>query len=464
MGKSLGPVGRHPIVDLWNDSAGSLRQTILEALESVPWVAIDILRIGYNGNRESEEKFDQPITLLISVVPESTQWSQGHPVVMRCRTILQQHGIYDIHCEMKESRVSWSAASPPVAPSTALPLLSLPLAHPYETPASLSESLGTSMSAFDIPTRSGTKCLYLRERVTGRMLALTCRHVIFEDAAPNVEYRYQDPEPRRTVVQPSDRGLQNMKTLVANDMEFRMRTDMKTLKAVKQDLGRLNDLASRIFGHVIFSPTFSVRRSESGKQRLRDWALIELHPGKHQSPLHLLENRVKFRNEELPKFRDAEYEMPKPNVDQMVSLLDLDSSTLQLQGTIPEQEMRRPNESTKADDPTILVASQGAESGLVIGLSNSVTSITRRPHLNSEYISEEWAVLGIRRKKASTRDDFSEGGDSGACVWDSQGRIGGMLTGGCHDGTAGVNDVTYVTPIEWLLEDIREHGFDVEIV
>lgn len=59
----------------------------------------------------------------------------------------------------------------------------------------------------------------------------------------------------------------------------------------------------------------------------------------------------------------------------------------------------------------------------------------------------------------------SPGGNSGSYVWDAQGRAGGMLTSGVPGEMFGVgNDVTYITPIEWLLEDIREHGFEVEIV
>lgn len=115
VGKGFRPVGRHPIVELWNDSTGPLRCAILEAFESVRWVAIDILRIRYDIHDGSSEEFDQPVTLFISVVPNSIPWSQGYPIVMRCRDILQQHGMYDIYCKMKESRVGWSAAYSPAA-------------------------------------------------------------------------------------------------------------------------------------------------------------------------------------------------------------------------------------------------------------------------------------------------------------------------------------------------------------
>lgn len=57
-----------------------------------------------------------------------------------------------------------------------------------------------------------------------------------------------------------------------------------------------------------------------------------------------------------------------------------------------------------------------------------------------------------------SRDFFSRDGDSGSCVFDHKGRIGGMLT------DFGNHDVTYDTPMEWMLEDIRRHGYDGELL
>lgn len=62
------------------------------------------------------------------------------------------------------------------------------------------------------------------------------------------------------------------------------------------------------------------------------------------------------------------------------------------------------------------------------------------------------------------RIPFSAPGDSGACVFDLSGRIGGMITTGlkAKDNPAGM-DVTYATPIEWLVEYIKHHGVDVSV-
>lgn len=59
---------------------------------------------------------------------------------------------------------------------------------------------------------------------------------------------------------------------------------------------------------------------------------------------------------------------------------------------------------------------------------------------------------------------FSRKGNSGSFVFNLQGRIGGILTGGVGDKGRGISDTTYVTPIEWLLEDMKVHGYDVQLV
>ncbi|KAF5541824.1 hypothetical protein FMEXI_7748 [Fusarium mexicanum] len=40
---------------------------------------------------------------------------------------------------------------------------------------------------------------------------------------------------------------------------------------------KLHEKKSRIIGHVLYSPTYSLGTSETGASRLRDWALVELN-------------------------------------------------------------------------------------------------------------------------------------------------------------------------------------------
>jgi hypothetical protein len=53
--------------------------------------------------------------------------------------------------------------------------------------------------------------------------------------------------------------------------------------------------------------------------------------------------------------------------------------------------------------------------------------------------------------------DFSAPGDSGSIIADGHGRIGGLLTGA--SGETESLDITYATPLFWLLPRIKENGF-----
>jgi hypothetical protein len=41
-------------------------------------------------------------------------------------------------------------------------------------------------------------------------------------------------------------------------------------------------------------------------------------------------------------------------------------------------------------------------------------------------------------------------------------RVVAILTSGAQCGNRGIHHISYATPIEWLLKDIRGHGYDVE--
>ena len=69
--------------------------------------------------------------------------------------------------------------------------------------------------------------------------------------------------------------------------------------------------------------------------------------------------------------------------------------------------------------------------------------------------------LAVKDKDFSGNDVFSKGGDSGSFVWDSDGYVVGMLWGGKEQ-----TFVTYVTPMETILDDIKKacKASDVRLV
>lgn len=83
----------------------------MEAVSVADWTAIDILRVGLN------EQFQNP--LLIAVAPNSMPRQEGHSLALRCKTILEQHGIPDMHCEIRESVAALYADTPAADVSSA---------------------------------------------------------------------------------------------------------------------------------------------------------------------------------------------------------------------------------------------------------------------------------------------------------------------------------------------------------
>jgi hypothetical protein len=51
---------------------------------------------------------------------------------------------------------------------------------------------------------------------------------------------------------------------------------------------------------------------------------------------------------------------------------------------------------------------------------------------------------------------FPYQGDSGACVIDIEGRIVGMLHSGNGENIPFGAEITYLTPMEWIIQDIKD--------
>jgi hypothetical protein len=63
----------------------------------------------------------------------------------------------------------------------------------------------------------------------------------------------------------------------------------------------------------------------------------------------------------------------------------------------------------------------------------------------------EYCVVNI-----PTLNFFSYQGDSGACVVDIDGRIVGMIQSGNGENVPYGAEITYVSPMEWIIQDIKD--------
>ncbi|CCF32512.1 hypothetical protein CH063_04888 [Colletotrichum higginsianum] len=434
--KTLTVVGDHPIVSKWDDEPSPLRNKILGILaeQDVDWQAIDILRIGY-VNKE------KPVIVSISV-SAPTSWETGNKVAQDCREALVQYGLDDVHCEVKESMLvnsSFAVLRQDYHPHSFN-------FHPYMY--RLSDQLGTAIASRDKPDREGTKGLYLRRTgcEPGEVFALTCRHVCYGASEQDSQLPGKETRPGKSVIQLPEITT---KTLVEDLDEWRQeltkdlekeeskgecyqdrerrsskitayQQDIRETDRLLQQFTLRNALDTRVFGHVA------------------DWCLIRLKADAHERRLSELSNRV--------------YIGPP-------------QSTLSLMaaGFLPASELQNPKKK-------LIVGMRGRTSGLTFGLVNQVKSVTRRPITDGQtFISKECCIVGDRANR-----EFTQHGDSGACVFDLNGRAVAMVTGGISRqqvskggddyGLDRAMDVTYATPMEWLLEDMKACGLSMEIL
>ncbi|KAF4999194.1 hypothetical protein FGRMN_2653 [Fusarium graminum] len=478
--KTVDPVGQHEIVSHWGPHS-VMRQQIIEVLVDIDWTIIDILRIGYTRqarwfNHDDGPEPAKPVTLLISVRPNTTTWNAGIAVVLTCRDVLRLHGIQDVEVDMMEAcfgemNTDTDADTPRLYPE---PIMDL-----ENESIDMSEFVGACIAGIGSPRIEGTKGFYVRLLHSGRLFAVTCRHVLF-DKSENRDYRHNDAAPQ-LIIQPGDAALERN----IDDLEYSascleddlaeaanyshypddwIAQKMAAEALVPQYQKMKYDTHKRTIGHVLFSPRSEVvcSNTTSGANHLRDWALVELHQNRHETPFSEQKNKV-----------SAGHYIARRTCQSLGIDFGAENFTTSRRGhnttlaitlantTMPEAEVKE-NQSGMLSGHPMVVAKFGATSKFTTGITNNVTSVVRTVQDTTSFYSDELCILGIKHGR-QPRDAFSKRGDSGSCIFDTTGRIVGMLTSGKQVGGEN-SDTTYATPIEWLLQDIHSFGYEVVLV
>ncbi|KAL7908189.1 hypothetical protein GGI35DRAFT_469939 [Trichoderma velutinum] len=488
--KTLHTVGRHPLLhQLWNDATSSLRILILEAIDEIDWTSVDFLRVGLNGEYQ--------ITLMVAVRPDTLPWSHGHIVALRCKSILEDHGIHD-------EPEKYSAVDSGVEADSALTsfqLFSGPVLTNNERKShiikDLSDRLGTNIATSHLNNVPSTKGLYVSIRPTcsgdePQVVALTCRHVMIDSKTEGTQ-EYQKSQPFKEVIQVDqssyERHLRYIEEESKSDVEFEDESSgggqtSAAVSPVDLDdnavvLGRamksFRNASSRVFGRLLYSLEFTVILDESESTWLKDWALIELLPNSHQAALSSIQNIVYLGTQSSINY------CMRRNGEHYERLSDLQYSSitngeLKLQRVaVPMKEIFNSPETENALESGLLVGKYGAMGRLSLGLGNTLKSVVRHIETSeggreTELIGEEWAIISTTMEHDRYWEDnirqecFASDGDSGSCIWDMQGRPAGILTAGSGFQQGSASHITYVQPLERLLMDIRSDGFDVVLV
>ncbi|EMT72117.1 hypothetical protein FOC4_g10003970 [Fusarium odoratissimum] len=179
---------------------------------------------------------------------------------------------------------------------------------------------------------------------------------------------------------------------------------------------------------------------------LRDWALVELAQDSFTTRLSELRNKIPVTQD----LSSLVSKIPASPTEMACRLRFSASHELAIGPIIIPGSEQGP--------PGLVILKHGRTTGFTVGRANGVHSVLRHAfEIAEEVVSSEWCIVGLGNA-------FSDKGDSGAVVFDLEGRVGGMITAGLRkqDNADGF-DVTYATPMQWLLDDIKRHGYDVEL-
>jgi hypothetical protein len=466
--RELRAVGDHALTKVWEDNLALKVHALLDEME-VKWTSTDVVRIG--TIRESSA----PVVLWIGVMPASLSGDDGVVVASRCREILVEYDIADVDVEIRESVVTRLAGPKLLTPASSFnPTVAL--REPLTT------TLGLPICAQSTPWAEGTGGFFIAEGGnTERLLLVTARHVIFTpDKDENTHFKCKNNSQRRhNVVLFGDaafneylRSIQveiRNKAMIAQLHETRLRdvegrddpeanTDRQRIPAELEEarsaMEKLNSFYqevsthwatkdSRVLGHVVLSPPIGVGVDSEGYTE--DWAVIEIDASKIDMS-NFNGNAIDLGTH-IPPFNFTL--MMYPNPRDAHSFTYPADRLLRLRGTIPDEEMRHP---TSFDHPCLMVIKRGSTTGLTVGRANNIISYVRHYLGLEAKASKEWAIL----PRDSKSGVFSDKGDSGSVIVDGRGRIGGLLTGGA--GATDSTDVTYATPISFLLKRMQGEG------
>ncbi|KAF8480479.1 hypothetical protein DFH94DRAFT_480227 [Russula ochroleuca] len=474
--RELRAVGNHALKEVWEGNLALKLHTLLDTMQ-VKWTSTDVLRIGNKGESSA------PVILWIGVMPASLSGDYGVVVASRCQELLVKYNIADVDVEIRESVVTRSAG-PRLLVSRDSDDPTVGVHEP------LTSTLGLPICAQSTPSVEGTGGFFIAEGGNAeRLLLVTARHVIFTPDKDNKHFEHKnDSQSRYNVTLFGDVAFKKYLEFIKAEIEGkainaehqvgRMRVaegnDDPRAKEVWQDAQhrlekerevmeelipfyedvstRWATQESRLLGHVVLSPPINFGSNSGGYTE--DWAVIKIDASKVDAS-NFNGNAIDLGSPSESRYSrlfeiTRKLNLNPRNAHSFTFPVD---RLLKFEGIIPDEEMRHPTALDQNDDPCLIVIKRGNTTGLTFGRANDVYSYARNYYDDGKAeTSKEWAILPFDSKSGA----FSAVGDSGSVIVDGRGRIGGLLTSGA--GATHSLDVTYATPISFLLERMQDNG------
>ncbi|KAF9553283.1 hypothetical protein CPC08DRAFT_767677 [Agrocybe pediades] len=474
--------------DVWDVEVGPVLLRILDE-EGVPWSSVDVVRFVtcYDDDRQTQVKGPVVIWIAIEDLPIHAPGSLTSEILNSTTKILKLLKALDICDVTVEYRASTHIRlrGPPLLPPVLLQdddqeaaLLRKPLTH----------ALSLCICASDRQENQGTMGLYLK--MDDKILGLTCHHVLFPTlATSNNEYRFSRSAPRKTVQLLGTKAFSELLPAVQSHfdnanaacaskaseiqlLESRQPVHDVSHSEVIQELERLQDELSknekikkarkelldyvrrgygtpeqRVIGQVLYSPKLQFDVGEEGFTE--DWALFEIDEDRLKEPTfrgNVIELRTATEVYSPTNFQQLMY--PRQNASTEFKYPK--DGLLRIQGMLSKEALLKPNMQDQAGEPCLLVIKNGSATGTTIGRATGIFSFVRDSVTGQ--VSKKWAIYNYGKGF----NYFSEGGDSGSVIVNGMGCIGGMLTGGSGHKLGPTIDVTYATPMCWLMDRIKE--------
>ena len=440
--KVISSLGQHRICSEWHN----VQPRVLESIEGVPWTSVDVCRIGDPEVPRNE----RAVVVWIGIAPEDQSplpWPVVAGVLRTCRGILDAAGLVDVDCQLREAQVV-TLAGPRLLPP------SLSVYTPWgRLCQNITATVGQSIVPFDSPMLQGTLGVFLStENGKCPLWALTCRHVGLP-YRQNKNELYQGPDG-------------NQKKAVGLNLATKVEQWIEMLALYLEDLAdstvatEVAEIYStfksfmapeaRALGHVLYSPPTGPGSTPFAWTR--DWCLLSLDQSRFpdgNTPTNVVDLRTEMSWVAVEKMLNSDTK----NTPVFKFARD---GLLRISGVIPLAEIRNPAAMNKDGDECCLVGKRRAATGLTWGAPLELESTVRNcMPCGTTFVSQEWAIYGSLPKKTVP---FAAPGDSGAAVFDTQGRLGGFITRGTMGTEAYVDsgvDIAYATPAEIVLSDIE---------
>ncbi|KAG7448837.1 uncharacterized protein BT62DRAFT_985991 [Guyanagaster necrorhizus] len=440
--KELRELGDHPLASAWDHGLADHLRCSLNTM-CVDWT----IEKGQSSG---------PAIVWIGVEFGALTFQKGRDVAFNCRALIDSYGFRNCHVEIRESRVMGQGGNrffDPVAFSDPTFIAR----DPYTA------TLGIPISTKNRPWIEGTGGFYLSAGGDDKDIYLvTARHVVLpvDNNNNNTEYqRRNNSRPRENVIvlgaasfkeklaaidkkiegeesitidarrrialvkDKDDRASVTEREEAEDDLQ-KAETSMKALRDFRREIAtHWRPEEKRIFGELAWAPPI-VCSTNPGEFTL-DLAVIKIDAGKLDAN-NYCGNTINIGD----KYTHDKF-MEKP------------SRTLR--GQVPETVLTNPSMRDANTESCLVVFKNGISTGITLGKANNVSSYTRS-YFNQYQESREWPIIPTDKNSGP----FSRKGDSGSCVADAFGRIGGILTGGT--GATDSSDVTYVTPISFIMK------------